>query len=176
MVQHQLVSQQCSEYVLNDIVRVDLVPASDCHFGIPPQIPMTELEVQNLQNWTPESASHAVIGKAALSVAFNVQDGDDGTMESAPQLTRTPKTTDAGLINTLTLDVQLTGGFESTREAAQQLHRRDFHAILTTDEGVLYLLYSLPNSCECLLKGQGIGQQDTLTVAMQSASQVIRLI
>jgi hypothetical protein len=110
-----------------------------------------------------------------LSLAYNVQDGDDGMMEDAPKLTRTPKTVAAGLVNARALDVPVVGGFEATRSATQLIHRQNFHVILTTADGTRYLLYALPGSCECLLKGTDINQQDTLTATMQSASQMVKL-
>lgn len=161
----------CREKILDDVVRVDLVLASECHFPVPFQVAMTTMAGTMVVN----GGTVDCVGAASLSVAYNVQDGDDGLMEDAPKLTRTPKTTATGLVNTLTLEVPIAGGFEATRQAAELLHRRDFHVVLTTADGTRYLLYALPGSCECLLKGTDINQQDTLTASMQSMSQMIRL-
>lgn len=161
----------CREKILDDVVRIDLVLASECEFPVPVQVVLMEMAGTMVAN----GGTVDRVGAASLSVAYNVQDGDDGLMEGAPKLTRTPKTTAAGLVNTLTLEVPIAGGFEATRQAAEMLHRRDFHVVLTTADGTRYLLYSLPGSCECLLKGTDINQQDTLTASMQSMSQMIRL-
>lgn len=161
----------CREQILDDVVRVDLVLASECEFEVPVQVAVTEMAgTMSVGGGTADR-----VGAASLSVAYNVQDGDDGLMEGAPKLTRTPKTTAAGLVNTLTLEVPIAGGFEATRKAAELLHRRYFHVVLTTMDGTRYLLYSLPGSSECMLKGTDINQQDTLTASMQSMSQMVRL-
>jgi len=161
----------CREKILDDVVRVDMVLASECEFDVPCQVCVTTMA--GTKSVGGETADR--VGAASLSVAYNVQDGDDGLMEDAPKLTRTPKTTAAGLVNALTLEVPIAGGFETTRKAAELLHRQDFHVVLTTADGTRYLLYSLPGSCECMLKGTDINQQDTLTASMQSMSQMIRL-
>jgi len=160
-------TRECLEQILEDVVRVDAVLASECDFDIPPQITLTSME----ENKNGVSR----IGAPSLSVAFSLQDGDDGEMEDAPDLNRTPKTTKAGKVNILTLKVPITGGFKATEIAANLLHRKDFHVVLTTDGGARYLLYSLPNSSECLLTGQDIGKKDTLNISMLSASQLIEL-
>lgn len=159
------------EQILYDVVRVDLVPASDCDLAVPYQRTVTKTPATKTVNG--ETVSR--IGAALLSVAFNVQDGDDGLMEDSPKLVQTPKTEKAGLIVTHTLEVPVFGGFETTAIAAKLLHRRDFHVVLTTDSGERYLLYSLPGSSECLLKGQGVKTESTLNVTLRSASHVIRL-
>ena len=138
--------QNCTEQILSDVVRVDLVPASDCNLPVPFSVATDKMQIPNLSSWRPQTAITA-LGAAKLSVAYNVQDGDDGIMESAPKLTQTPKTTASGPIVTHDLQVPLTSGFVATQNAANLLHRRDFHAILTTDSGELYLIYSMPNTC-----------------------------
>ena len=167
--------QTCLEQILNDVVRVDLVAADSCHFTVPFSVHLTEMAVAGLSSWTPQSTTHAVIGQALLSVAYNVQDGDGGIMDSAPKLTQTPKTTASGPIVTHDLQVPLTSGFVATQNAANLLHRRDFHAILTTEAGELYLIYSMPNTCEVLMPETEVRQGATLKITVQSASKVILL-
>ena len=167
--------QDCLEQILDDVVRVDLVPASTCHFGVPFSVAQDVMSVANLSDWTPQSTNHAVIGKAELSVAYDVQDGDDGLMESAPKLNQQPKTTESGLIINHDLQVPVVMGFETTQQAARLLHRRNFHVILSTIGGTLYLLYALPNSSEVLLDTSDVRQEAALKITLESASHAIRL-
>ena len=167
--------QNCTEQILDDVVRIDLVPADTCHFAIPFQVALATMTVPNLSDWTPQTTTHAVIGKADLSVAYNVEDGDDGLMDSAPKLTQQAKTLASGVIVNHSLQAPLVGGFEATQIAANLLHRRDFHVILTTADGTRYLLYSIPNSCEVLMDAAEVHQTATLKVTVQSYSHVIRL-
>ena len=166
--------QNCTEQILNDVVRVDLVLASECNLPVPFSVEQTKMQIPNLSSWRPQTAITA-IGAAKLSVAYSIQDGDDGIMESAPKLTQTPKTAQSGLIVTHDLQVPIVGGFEATEMAASLLHRSDFHVILTTQDGDLYIIYSMPNSCEVLLPENNIRQDGTLKISLKSASHVILL-
>lgn len=167
--------QTCNEQILDDVIRIDLVQAASCHFSIPFQISQTEMAVANLSQWTPQSTNHAVIGQAKLSLAFIVQDGDDGEMDSAPSLKQTEKQQAAGIVVSHDLQVPVTAGFEATRVAVQSLQTRHFHVILTTQDGTRYLLYSLPQSSLLLLDEQDVNQKATVKITLQSMSHVIRL-
>lgn len=166
--------QNCTEQILNDVVRVDLVPASDCHLPVPFSVMQTKMNIPNLSNWKPQTAI-AALGAAVLSVAYSVQDGDDGVMEEAPRLKQTPKTTMSGEVISHDLQVPITQGFEATEIAANLLHRKDFHVILTTDSGELYMLYSLPNSSEVLMDQNNIRQDASLKISVKSMSHAILL-
>lgn len=167
--------QDCLEQILDDVIRVDLVLASTCHFGVPFLVSKESITVSDLSNWTPQSSSHAVIGKAELSVAYDEQDGDDGLMEPAPKLKQPSKTVAWGLMVSHDLQVPVVRGFETMAQAAKHLHRRDFHVILTTAGGTMYLLYALPNTSEVLLDETDVHQEATLKISLKSASHVIRL-
>lgn len=167
--------QNCNEQILNDVIRVDLVPSDTCHFAVPFSVHLTEMTVAGLSQWTPQSQNHAVIGQALLSVVYDVQDGDDGLMDSAPKLSQDPKTTQSGPYVSHSLQVPLVAGFEATETAENLLHRRDFHVILTTDSGERYMIYSVPNSCEVLLSETEVRQGATLKITAQSASHVVLL-
>ena len=166
--------QNCTEQILSDVVRVDLVPASDCNLPVPFSVATDKMQIPNLSSWRPQTAITA-LGAAKLSVAYNVQDGDDGIMESAPKLTQTPKTAASGVVVTHDLQVPIVGGFEATEIAANLLHRQDFHVILTTTEGDLYMLYAMPNSSEVLMPESNIRQDGTLKISLKSASHAILL-
>ena len=163
--------QNCAEQMLYDVVRVQLIPSERCDIIVPFQIPVTETPEEKVVNG--ETVSR--LGTSELSIATNTQESDNGMMEDSPRLTQTTKTTMVGPIVSHTLEVPVIGGFESTATAAKRLNRKDFHVVMTTESGARYLLYALPNSCECLMNGQGVRQNSTLTITLQSASHVIRL-
>ena len=167
--------QNCNEQLLDDVVRIDLVLAASCHFDVPFRVSKVEMAVENLSQWTPQSANHPVIGQALLSVAYNVQDGDDGEMDSAPSLRQNDKQAADGITVSHDLQIPITAGFEATKIAVLSLQTRNFHAILTTQDGTRYLLYSLPGTSLLLLDEQDVNQKATVKVTLQSKSHVIRL-
>lgn len=163
--------QNCNEQLLDDVVRVDLVLASECKIGIPFQIAKTDMPGTRVVNGSPVD----IIGAPGLSLAYNVQDGDDGEIDSAPYLKQTEKQQAAGIVVTHDLQVPVTAGFEATRIAVEGLQTRHFHVVLTTQDGVRYLLYSLPNTSLLLLDEQDVNRTATVKVTLQSMSHVIRL-
>jgi len=165
--------QNCLEQVLNDVVRVDLVPASACDLAVPFNVGGLT-ETTGVKQVEGETVSR--IGDALLSLAYNVQDGDDGEIESAPTLKQTDKQQAAGIIVTHDLQVPITSGFQATREAVSLLLGIDFHIVLTTSEGTCYLCYGLPNTSSVLLEEQGIDQSTTVKATLQSMSHVIKLL
>lgn len=163
--------QNCNEQLLDDVVRVDLVLASECKIDIPFQIALTEMAGTRVIG----GSAVDIIGAPGLSLAYNVQDGDDGEIDSAPVLKQTDKQVAAGIVVTHDLQVPVTAGFEATRIAVEGLQMRHFHVVLTTQDGVRYLLYSLPNTSLLLLDEQDVNRTATVKVTLQSMSHVIRL-
>ena len=163
--------QNCNEQLLDDVVRVDLVLASECKIGIPFQIAKTDMPGTRVVNGSPVD----IIGAPGLSLAYNVQDGDDGEIDSAPVLKQTDKQVAAGIVVTHDLQVPVTAGFEATKTAVRGLQMRHFHVVLTTQDGVRYLLYSLPNTSLLLLDEQDVNRTATVKVTLQSMSHVVRL-
>ena len=163
--------QNCNEQLLDDVVRVDLVLASECKIGIPFQIAKTDMPGTRVVNGSPVD----IIGAPGLSLAYNVQDGDEGEIDSAPVLKQTDKQVAAGIVVTHDLQVPVTAGFEATKTAVRGLQMRHFHVVLTTQDGVRYLLYSLPNTSLLLLDEQDVNRTATVKVTLQSMSHVIRL-
>ena len=163
--------QNCNEQLLDDVVRVDLVLASECKIDIPFQIAKTDMPGTRVVNGSPVD----IIGAPGLSLAYNVEDGDDGEIDSAPVLKQTDKQVAAGIVVTHDLQVPVTAGFEATKTAVIGLQMRHFHVVLTTQDGVRYLLYSLPNTSLLLLDEQDVNRTATVKVTLQSMSHVIRL-
>lgn len=161
----------CREQILDDVVRVDLVLASECEFPVPVQVATTTMAGTMVVGG--ETVDR--VGAAGLSVAYMVQDGDDGEMDSAPVLKQTERSESAGVMVTHDLQVPVSAGFEATRTAVRGMQGRDFHAVLTTMDGSRYLLYAVPNGSQVLLDEQDVNQKATVKVTLQSMSHVIRL-
>lgn len=163
--------QNCNEQILDDVVRVDVVLASLCDLPVPFNVRLTEMASTKVV----EGQTVDRIGAPGLSIAYNVQDGDDGEMESAPTLKQTDKQQAAGIVVAHDLQVPVTAGFEATRVAVEGLQTRHFHVVLTTQDGTRYLLYSLPNTSLLLLDEQDLNQKATVKLTLQSMSHVVRL-
>lgn len=163
--------QNCNEQILDDVVRVDVVLASLCDLPVPFNVRLTEM----VGTKVVEGQIVDRIGAPGLSIAYNVQDGDDGEMESAPTLKQTDKQQAAGIVVAHDLQVPVTAGFEATRVAVEGLQTRHFHVVLTTQDGTRYLLYSLPNTSLLLLDEQDLNQKATVKMTLQSMSHVVRL-
>lgn len=164
----------CQEQILNDVVRVDLVLASECSLPVPFQVSQTKMQIPDLSHWTPQTPISA-LGASKLSVSYNADDADDGMMENAPKLKQATKTTMSGAVVTHDLQVPISLGFEDTEMAASLLHRQDFYVILSTESGARYLLYALPNGSEVLLEQAEVRQGGTLKITVKSASYAILL-
>lgn len=163
--------QNCSEQILDDVVRVDVVLASLCDLPVPFKVKLTEMAgTKTVSGQTVDR-----IGAPGLSIAYSVQDGDDGEMESAPSLKQTEKQQAMGIVVSHDLQVPVTAGFEATKIAVQGLQTRHFHVVLTTDDGTRYLLYSLPGSSLLLLDEQEVNQKATVKLTLQSMSHVVKL-
>lgn len=163
--------QNCNEQVLDDVVRVDVVLASLCDLDVPFKVKKTEMTgTKTVSGQTVDR-----IGTPGLSIAYNVQDGDDGEMESAPTLKQSEKQQALGIVVNHDLQVPVTAGFEATRIAIEGLQTRHFHVVLTTQDDTRYLLYSLPGSSLLLLDEQEVNQKATVKITLQSMSHVIRL-
>ena len=163
--------QNCNEQVLDDVVRVDVVLASLCDLEVPFKVKMTEMAGTK----TVDGQAVDRIGAPGLSLAYNVQDGDDGEMDGTPTLKQTEKQQAMGIVVNHDLQVPVTAGFEATRKAVEGLQTRHFHVVLTTDDGTRYLLYSLPNTSLLLLDEQDVNQKATVKLTLQSMSHVVRL-
>jgi len=164
--------QICKDQTLDDVVRVDVVLASLCDLPVPFKVKKTEMAGTKVVDGQTVDR----IGTPGLSIAYAVQDGDDGEMDSAPSLKMTEEQQAEGIVVSHNLQVPVTAGYEATEIAVQGLQTRHFHVVLTTDDGTRYLLYSLPGSSLLLLDEQEVKHQATVKITLQSASHVIRLI
>lgn len=164
--------QNCNEQLLDDVVRVDVVLASLCDMEVPFQVRTNEMASTK----TVGGQTVSRIGMPGLSIAYDVKDGDDGEIESAPVLKQSDKQVAAGIMVSHDLQVPVTAGFEATRVAVEGLQTRHFHVVLTTQDGTRYLLYSLPGTSLLLLDEQDVNHSTTVKMTLQSMSHVIRLV
>lgn len=162
----------CKEQILSDVVRVDLVLASQCDLIVPYQVRISEM----ISTKVVSGQTVSRIGTPGLSIAFSVQDGDEGEMESAPTFKQSEKQQASGVVVSHDLQVPIVAGFKETRAAVDSLQTRHFHVVLTTADGTRYLLYSLPGTSLLLLDEQDVNQRTTVKVTLQSKSHVIKLI
>lgn len=163
--------QNCSEQILDEVVKVEMVLAAECDLPIPFQVPTTDMAGTKMVDGDIVDR----IGTPALSIACNVGDGDEGEMDNAPTLKMTEKQQAAGIVVTHDLQVTVNDGFEEVRNAVMGLQTRNFHVVLHSRDGIRYLLYSLPNTSLLLYNDQNINQTATVRVTLQSMSHIVRL-
>lgn len=165
--------QNCNEQFLEDLVRVDLVPTSECDFSVPFTIagiismPATK---------TVGGQSVSRIGTPALTLAYTMTDDGEGEMDASPTLRQSEKTTMYGTVVTHELQAPVVSNYESMRTSVNGLHSKDFHMVLTMADGTRYLCYSVPNGSDVTLEEQnGEVTEQTVKVTLKSLSHIIRL-
>jgi hypothetical protein len=165
--------QNCNEQFLDDIVKVQLVLAAECDMAIPFQVSGI-----TVMQGTKDVSGQAVdrIGTPVVSVAFDPTLSEQAEILSAPTLKQTEKRVPAGITVQHQLEVPILVGFQDLRAAVAQCQTKDMITVLTSAEGVRYVLYAVPGSSSVLLDEQGINQQGTLKVQLTSMSHVIKLI
>ncbi len=156
--------QNCLEQMLNDVVLVELVPASRCNMMVPSQVHLIEIV-----------EATGMIGTAALTIGMDVTDDVTGEMEDSPQLKQTEKREAAGVIVTHELQTAVIGGFEGVRAAVAALSGEDFNVVLTTDGGGRFMIYGLPNASQVTLTETDVDKTSSLKVTVESMSHVIKL-
>lgn len=160
---------RCEELFLNDVVRVEVVPASRCSFSVPP----------NVGEITEISQAAGSGGQAGLSgLAAVTMDIDDGTatalMESVPTLKIQERTQMAGFLRQADLQIPIAAGFQEIRQANGSLKGEDFHVVLKTASGTRLLLYALPDSSAMTVEESASAQ--TVKITLMSMSSLIKII
>lgn len=164
--------QNCAEQILNDVVRIDFVPASRCDMEVPFQVSgITSMSGTK----TVSGQTVSRIGTPVLSLAYTSQEGDEGEIERAPTLKQTEKRMTAGIVVNYDLQVPLSAGFQDVRIAVNSLQDKDFHMVFTTQEGTQYICYTVPEASGIALEEQGIDSDTTVKVTAQSMNHVILL-
>lgn len=155
-------NQNCNEQFLNDIIKVELVLASACAFSIPFSIPGI-------------STIGGTVGSASLKVAASAQEGDDGEYEQQPVLKQQDKREAAGTLVQHSVQVAVTAGHAEVRSKVAALQYKDFNVVLTTQDGLRYLIYSLPATSQVMIEEQGVDDTLTLKITSQSLNHIIRI-
>jgi hypothetical protein len=155
-------NQNCNEQFLNDIIKVELVLASACAFSIPFSIPGI-------------STIGGTVGSASLKIAASAQEGDDGEYEQQPVLKQQDKREAAGTLVQHSVQVAVTAGHADVRSKVAALQYKDFNVVLTTQDGLRYLIYSLPATSQVMIEEQGVDDTLTLKITSQSLNHIIRI-
>lgn len=168
--------QNCNEQFLDDVIRIDIVPASRCDIAVPFQEPVTETD------GTKTVGADIIdrIGEPALTVAYNIDADEEATGQAEndepASLSQDDKYRTAGVVVAHTLKVPVIAGFESVRAGVNALHGIDFHIVLHTADGSRYLCYGLPGSCDIRIQEAGTLTSMTVNATLQSMSHVILLV
>jgi len=152
----------CNEIILDGIVRVDIIPCSECNIPVPFSVPdITEI-------------GQCTFGSPALTISST---GDaDAVFDTAPTLKNTEKTESAGRVRTHELSVPVSAGFEAVRKASAVLSGIDFYILWTTVGGKRYMAYTLPNTSVISLEDQMAEvTAQTLKCTVKSMSGIIEV-
>ena len=163
----------CLEQFLNDVVKVELVLASACDFDVPCQVSGLT-QISGSKTVGGEQVSR--IGTPALSLGLNLNGQMNGELDNTPSMKQSEKRMPSGIVVSFEFQLPIIYGFDSTRTAAKAINTKDFHVVLTTDEGSRYLCYALPNTSSLLLDEQGVNSELTVKVALQSMSHAIAIL
>lgn len=155
---------ECNEMFLNEVTRVELIPASGCSIPVP------------FNAGSVTSIANCVIGQAVMVIDVNEVADYAGVLDSAPTLKTTEKPQTAGYLRQHDLTIPTRGDYEKVRQSRGRLAGVDFHVVLRTLAGTRFLLYSLPNSSTVSVEDQfGQDSKQTVKVSLQSMSSMIRL-
>lgn len=125
----------CRESRLDDIVRIDIYPASQCSIPVPPTISIQSLVENNFFSGTP-----------ALSVALSVSEETEGEMTDSPTLKVSTGRQQAGTVYKHDLQIPLKNDKTLAERAVDALQGHDFHCVYTHADGARDMSYALPNA------------------------------
>lgn len=146
----------CNEYFLKEIVRIDLIPCSDCYVYVPWNVP-------GLIDITCPS-----VGDSVLALGLSCDDLT-AKVEEPPTLRAVPSRQAFGTKYEHELSAQVKDNILCVRAAAKELEGVDFNMIVTTLDGTHYLCYAMPNTCQITIDEQK-GRTSTLTLKAKLAS------
>lgn len=151
----------CRESFLDDIVKVELFPSSECSIPIPFGVALTEI-------------IGATFNVPAISVDLS---GDkDAQAQEAPTLKITNGRSLSGHIYTHDLQVAVNGGYAAANDVVRKLQGVDFHIVYTLADETRWLSYSLPNTSLCDIDDTHAATRACmLKVKLQSMSNLIAL-
>ena len=159
-------TSSCSEYFLNDVVRIELFRSSDLQLSVPVTVPgVTGVSV------TPNAA-------ALLTIAYS-QDGDTTIQEidAAPTLKVTSALNVAGNLYTFDLQATIPGDIYKVREAERRLGTDDVAVVYTLADGRKKMSVPLPNTSKLNLDEQlGSSATHTLKVSVTSLNPLVEIV
>ena len=169
------VQEECSELFLQDVVRVDIMPAAALRIGVPFNVPDAAAAQVTMANGDPLTDG-ALFAASLLSMTT----GNDGQADAVMQEGVTHKVAERndaiGMVRTHTLQVTVETGSDAVRGKEAGLHGAYFHIILTTVDVTRYLAYGLPNTCQFTVDDQlGGAVRMTVRAVLQSMSGMIKI-
>lgn len=168
-------NEDCRDLVMLDVVRVDIMPVTAIKVSIPWNVYDIASAGVVMSDNTALSDSE-LYADSLLSVNVLGDSTADAEMKEGVSLRVAEKRELSGMVRTHSLQIPIEAGFQTVRQQAGALQHSDFHVILTTGEGVRYLAYGLPNTCQFTLDDQmGQGMQMTAKVVLQSMSGLIQI-
>lgn len=151
----------CRESFLEDIVKVELFPVSECSIPIPFGVPLTEIV-------------GATFNIPAISI--DLPGENDVQAQEVPTLKITNGRSLSGHIYTHDLQVAVSGGYSVANAVVRKLQGLDFHILYTLADETRWLSYSLPNTSLCDIDDTHAATRACmLKIKLQSMSNLISL-
>ena len=170
---------ECEELFLNELVRVELVPASKAELLVPFNVGEVTSTAGLKEEDDPDKPGKkrivSRVGAAVMVIDATATDAT-GRLVSPPTLKTTEKPDRAGYIRQHDLQIPTEGGYEDIRKKRGELAGVDFNVVIEMRSGTRFLLYALPNSSTVSVEDQFGGEsKQTVKVSLQSMSNMIKL-
>lgn len=170
---------ECEELFLNELVRVELVPASKAELLVPFNVGEVTSTAGLKEEDDPDKPGKkrivSRVGTAVMVIDATATDAT-GRLVSPPTLKTSEKPDKAGYIRQHDLQIPTEGGYEDIRKKRGELAGVDFNVVLEMRSGTRFLLYALPNSSTVSVEDQFGGEsKQTVKVSLQSMSNMIKL-
>ena len=170
---------ECEELFLNELVRVELVPASKAELLVPFNVGEVTATAGLKEEDDPDKPGKkrivSRVGTAVMVIDATATDAT-GRLVSPPTLKTTEKPDRSGYIRQHDLQIPTEGGYEDIRKKRGELAGVDFNVVLEMRSGSRFLLYALPNSSTVAVEDQFSGEgKQTVKVSLQSMSNMIKL-
>ena len=167
---------ECEELFLNELVRAELVPMSNCDLLLPFNVgEVTQTAGKKKITVSGQEQIVSRIGTPTMVIDATATDAT-GRLVSPPTLKTSEKPDRAGYIRQHDLQIPTEGGYEDIRKKRGELAGVDFNVVLEMRSGSRFLLYALPNSSTVAVEDQFSGEcKQTVKVSLQSMSNMICL-
>lgn len=150
----------CNEVFLEDVVRVQVYPASAVSFP-PVNIPgISRVETTKLP-------------VAVLDLAYSDTEAQFVVRDGSIKVKQTQKPSGSGLIYIYNVDAVVEFGVLDLVEKVRNIFHADHHCVVTKADGTMMLLYALPNTFS--IDQSNDRKELTLKIALSSLSSFIKL-